>query len=134
MTEDSLIGARKRAERAVAEMDDGPLKIAAFQTILAKLLTECAPEAQNRHSAAKEGASAKAQPNTISGRILTLKEEGFFKTQQSLGETRRALASRGWHYPLTTLSGAMQRLVRLRDLRRERVSGESKQLWKYSNP
>jgi len=44
------------------------------------------------------------------GRILAIRSEGFFKTQRSLGEVRESLGSRGWHYPLTTLSGVMQAL------------------------
>src|SRR5260370_35133815 len=40
MTDDPLMQARKRAERAVEGMEDGPLKIAAFQAILAKLLSD----------------------------------------------------------------------------------------------
>ena len=40
MADNSLIQARKRAEQAVRDMEEGPLKIAAFQTILTKLLTD----------------------------------------------------------------------------------------------
>ncbi len=46
MADDPLVVARKRAERAVEGMADGPLKIAAFQTILAKLLAESDPTEQ----------------------------------------------------------------------------------------
>jgi len=132
MVEDSLILARKRAERAVSGMEDGPLKIAAFQTILAKLLTESDVSAPARHDSAG-GSRAEAQPDTLRGRILVIRSEGFFKAQRTLGEVREALGSRGWHYPLTTLSGLMQGLVRNRELRRERVNAGGKQVWKYSN-
>jgi hypothetical protein len=130
MTEDSLVVARKKAERAVEGMADGPLKIAAFQTILAKLLTES--EAPEQSGPAKV-ISRDVVPETLPGRILTLRSEGLFKAQRSLSEVREALGSRGWHYPLTTLSGAMQALVRQRQLRRERVGVGNRQVWKYSN-
>jgi hypothetical protein len=134
MTDDPLVVARKRAEQAVEGMAEGPLKIAAFQTILAKLLTESDPREQVQRVPAKVSAGRSEQPGTLTGRILAIKSEGFFKTQRSLGEVRESLGSRGWHYPLTTLSGAMQGLVRRRELRRERMSVGNKQVWKYSNP
>ena len=133
MTDDPLIAARKRAERAVEGMVDGPLKVAAFQTILGKLLTESHP-AEVQGVPVKASAGRSEQPGTLTARILAIRSEGFFKTQRSLGEVRESLGSRGWHYPLTTLSGVMQALVRRRDLRRERVTVGSKQVWKYSNP
>ena len=134
MADDPLIVARKRAERAVEGMAEGPLKIAAFQTILAKLLTESDPVERAQPVPVKAPAVRSVQAGTLTGRILAIRSEGFFKTQRSLGEVRESLGSRGWHYPLTTLSGVMQALVRQRQLRRERVAVGNKQVWKYSNP
>src|SRR6266403_4714230 len=131
MTTDPLIQARERAERAVEGMQDGPLKTAAFQTILEKLLNEAHPE-ESIQTAPKPPNRIVKQPDTLTGRVLAVKAEGFFKTQRSLSEVREALGSRGWHYPVTTLSGAMQGLVRQRQLRRERVSDGKKRVWKYS--
>jgi hypothetical protein len=133
MAEDSLIQARKRAERAVAGMEDGPLKIAAFQTILAKLLTESDLSASAGHASVSARPRTEARSDTLRGRVLIIRSEGFFKSQRTLGEVREALGSRGWHYPPTTLSGLMQGLVRNRELRRERVSVGGKQVWRYSN-
>jgi hypothetical protein len=133
MSIDYLIQARKRAERAVEGMQDGALKTAAFQTILAKLLNDADP-GEGIQAASKVPTRKGKQPDTLTGRVLAVKDEGFFKTQRSLGEVREELGSRGWHYPVTTLSGAMQGLVRQRQLRRERVSDGKKRLWKYSNP
>jgi hypothetical protein len=134
MTADPLIQARKRAERAVEGMQDGPLKIAAFQAILAKLLSDSDAGAKIQ-TADKAPNRAGKQPDTLTGRILSVKAAGFFKTQRSLGEVREVLGSHGWHYPLTTLSGVMQGLVgRSGHLRRERVSEGKKKVWKYSNP
>ena len=136
MVDDPLIRARKRAERAVEDMNEGPLKTAAFQTILTKLLGDSDPAVGvgDERTPAKTPPSMGKHPETLTGRVLTIKSEEFFKTQQSLGEVREALGSRGWHYPLTTLSGVMQSLVRQRLLRRERVSTGKKKVWKYSTP
>src|SRR5580692_2300745 len=134
MADDPLVMARKRAERAVEGMADGPLKIAAFQTILAKLLAESEPLGQVQRAPVKAATGRTGQPGTLTGRVLAIRSEGFFKTQRSRGEVRESLGSRGWHCPLTTLSGVMQALVRQRELRRERVSVGNKQVWKYSNP
>ena len=133
MTDDPLIQARKRAERAVEGMEDGPLKIAAFQAILAKLLSD-SDSPTSRVASAKGADRTGREPDTLTGRVLSVKGEGFFKTQRSLGEVREALGSRGWNYPVTTLSGVMQGLVRQRQLRRERVGDGRKKVWKYSNP
>ena len=134
MTEDPLVYARKRAERAVEDMNEGPLKIAAFQAILAKLLGDSERAEEGQRTSAKAPSGAAKHPDSLRGRVLTIKSEGFFKMQRSLGEVREALGSRGWHYPLTTLSGVMQSLVQQRQLRREQVSTGKKRVWKYSNP
>ena len=133
MADDPLVQARKRAERAVAGMADVPLKTAAFQTILAKLLADADRSEQIQPTPSKARSGMKQHPRTLTERILAIRSEGFFKTQRSLSDVREALGSRGWHYPLTTLSGVMQALVRRRELRRERVSAGNKQVWKYSN-
>ena len=104
MADDPLVLARKRAERAVEGMAEGALKTAAFQTILSKLLNEGDLE-EPGEKASKTTPGKSSQPGTLSGRVLVLRSEGFFKTQRSLGEVREALGSRGWHYPLTTMSG-----------------------------
>jgi|SRR5579859_646299 len=134
MTDDPLVQARKRAERAVQGMEDGSLKTAAFQTILGKLLADAGPADHVGQAKTKVATRVASQPVTLRGRILTFKSEDFFKTQRTLSEVREALKSRGWHYPLTTLSGAMQALVRQAQLRRERIAQGGKKIWKYSNP
>ena len=134
MDNQAIVKARQAAEHAVRDMQDGPLKIAAFQTILEKLLAS--PEESRR--ATGTGKPRKATPaadsNSLRGRILTLKTDDYFQAQRGLGDVREELGKRGWHYPLTTLSGAMQVLTRRRELRREQVSKGGKRSWMYSNP
>lgn len=140
METQKLIDLRKRAEKAVAEMPDGELKVKAFEVILTHLLgggetsqersREEVPPPTGKSKPKKEGVSAQS----ITGRILVLKDEGFFKAQKTIGEVREELKAHGWHYPLTTLSGRMQALVQQRRLRRERATQGNKKIWKYSNP
>ncbi len=135
MGNDVLLRARQKAEQAVKGMEDGPLKIAAFQTILAKLLDDSeVQEDKKRQKVGRSKGKPGEQPTTRKGRILAIQAEGFFETQRTLSEVRDALRTRGWHYPVTTLSGAMQGLVRNQELRREKVSVGAKKVWKYSNP
>ena len=134
MTDDQLVRARKRAERAVEDMKEGSLKVAAFQAILGKLLTESDVTEQGQSAPADVSSSTRRQPGTLTERVLAIKVEGFFKTQRSLGEIRNALGTHGWHYPLTTLSGVMQSLVQQRQLRRERAATGTKKVWEYSDP
>jgi hypothetical protein len=56
--------------------------------------------------------------------VETLKEESFFKSPKGLGEIRKKLADMGHHYPLTTLSGAMQTQAKKRNLRRFKQDGK----------
>jgi hypothetical protein len=44
-----------------------------------------------------------------------LKSANFFKTPKGLGEIRKKFADMGHHYPLTTLSGAMQTQAKKRN-------------------
>jgi len=143
-TSEFLKNARKSAESAVADMADKDLKVAAFTTILGRLLA--VPDSKPTDTGTKQPAEAKGargpfsksethQENTLTGRILSVRDDGFFSSQRSLTEVRDELAKHGWHYPVTTLSGAMQSLVR-KELRRERVAAsetEGRRVWKYSN-
>jgi superfamily II DNA/RNA helicase len=53
-----------------------------------------------------------------------LRAEEFFKTPHGLGDIQKKLAEMGHHYPVTTLSGAMQAQARNRTLRRFKHSGK----------
>lgn len=53
-----------------------------------------------------------------------LKAEDYFTTPRGLGEIRVKLGELGHHYPITSLSGAMQAEVRKRNLRRFKRDGK----------
>ncbi len=50
--------------------------------------------------------------------IANLIDGGFFKKPKDLAAVKGALEELGHHYPVTTLSGAMLRQVRKRNIRR----------------
>ncbi len=135
-----IIEFRKQAEKAVAEMPDGELKLRAFEVILNHLLEGPRPstteDTQRKAPSSREmkGAKETSPARSIAGRILVLRDEGFFKNQKTIAEIREELRAHGWHYPLTTLSGRLQTLVQNRKLRRERAKQGAKKIWKYSNP
>lgn len=76
-----------------------------------------------RKSAA-EGSQPVRRRKTKPGRVLlvdliaSLVDGGFFKKPRDLASIRTTLAEMGHHYPVTTLSPIMLRLVRQRNLRR----------------
>jgi hypothetical protein len=59
-------------------------------------------------------------PQLIEG----LRNDEFFRQPQGLGALRTKLAEMGHHYPLTTLSGAMQTEAKSRRLRRFKQDGK----------
>lgn len=68
-------------------------------------------------SAKKNVSSAKATPVNL---ICSLIDGGFFRKPKDLASVKMALEEMGHFYPITTLSPALLRLVRRRQLRRLR--------------
>ena len=135
---DNLVAARKMAESAVTGMSEGPLKVAAFETILRKLL-DGSPEPERmlktrepRLSTSAKGVRGSKVSSGTTARIISLMDEKVFGVPRSLPEIQGALAERGWHYEQNYLSTPLTRLVRKRVLRRTQVSEGSKKVWKYS--
>ncbi len=138
MKTETIVGARRAAEAAVADMSDGPLKIAAFQTILTQLLQQGSandgpklPTPAARSSVKRKIVGPSSTGTT--GRLVTLIEEGIFSQQRSLAEIKQTLAEKGWFYQLQDLGTPLTRLVRRRLLRRTQVAEGGKRIWKYSN-
>jgi hypothetical protein len=61
--------------------------------------------------------------------IRELVADDFFKTKQGLGDVKKKLEEGAHIYPITSLSPALFRLVRLKELRRIKEGG----VWKYVN-
>ncbi|HZS70898.1 MAG TPA: hypothetical protein VFA13_03590 [Candidatus Acidoferrum sp.] len=107
-------------EGITINIEGTPKEISAVVDDLKKKATEIGPTRRR----------AKAQ----SGRVLlvdliaSLRDGGFFKKPKDLASVKSALEEMGHHYPVTTLSPAMLRLVRRRNLRRIREKGR----WLYT--
>lgn len=133
-----LIDVRKQAEKAVDDMPAGEIKIKAFEVILAHLLGDknvSSPHSQEMQEPKAESSTQKVKrAKTSTGRILVLRDEGFFNSLRSMSEIREELRAHGWHYPATSLSGSLQSLVQQRELRRQRTTDGKKKGFKYSNP
>src|SRR5580658_1922055 len=123
----------KQAEEMVSAVPDINTKAAAFGVLFSRLLEGAPVEERARGGEPGAPRGKRATGATASARILGLKGEGFFTEQRSLSEIRDELGARGWHYPLTALSGVMQSLVRGRELRRAQVRLGSREVWQYSN-
>jgi hypothetical protein len=137
MNTKKLVDLRKAAEKAVADMPDGDLKVKAFEVILAHMME--APEATSKAAKAERVAEERpvsrgASIKSTTGRILVLRDEGFFRNKKSIAEICDELATHGWHYPQTSLSGPLQAMVQRRELRRMRDKKGNKKVWVYSEP
>jgi len=135
-----LIELRKQAEKAVRDMPDGEFKLKAFEVILNHLLApgKVQPASGSGGEPPQSRATVSEAEDTddqsTQGRGLVLKAEGFFKKPQSIGQIRSELGAHGWHYPVTTLSGELMKLVQKRKLRRQRGKEGNRQVWVYINP
>ncbi len=137
-----VVNLRKQAENAVADMADSELKTKAFQVVFEYLLNDAdglanaldAPTPDSGTHAKSASDEAKSSPTSCIDRIRLLKAQGFFRAQIGLSDVRDELASKGWHYPITSLSGPLQVLVQRNELHRMKAKEGGKVVWKYSLP
>lgn len=134
MSVPDLVAARRRAEEAVADMSDGPLKLKAFEVILGSLLSGQPRQGVDESDAARSSETRRDAPSSLAERIELLAAEGFLSEPRSLSDIQTKLAEHGWHYPQTNLSTPLIRLVRQRRLRRLSVVAGNKRVWKYTLP
>ncbi len=110
------------AEGIVVEVHGTPEEV----SIVVERLRSGNRQAVGEHRQSK----LRSKERDLSGRVLipslvdVLREEEFFKTPRGLGEIRKKLADMGHHYPVTTLSGAMQSQAKRRQLRRFKQDGK----------
>jgi superfamily II DNA/RNA helicase len=102
----------------MVEVDGTPEEVAAvLEKMQARQPVGSSPSKPDRAA----GGKVKGE---IPSLISQLKAEEFFKTPRGLSEVREKLAEIGHHYPVTTLSGAMQAQTRSRNLRRFKQNGK----------
>ncbi|MHA1917024.1 MAG: hypothetical protein ACTSUV_01770 [Candidatus Ranarchaeia archaeon] len=63
-------------------------------------------------------------PDTTKGRVIYLKEAGFFKSPRNLGEITEQLAREGYYYNSKTVDNALRVLVQEQKIRRIGKRGE----------
>lgn len=73
---------------------------------------------------------SKTKDKTKKDLFIELKNNKFFVEPRSIGDIQKALQERGYHYPTTSLSPTLLRIVRSGMLRRSR---NEKGLWMYSS-
>jgi hypothetical protein len=74
------------------------------------------------------------RPATAQGRILSLRDVGFFEDPKTAEDIRDELKTRGHPYSIDRVSVALLRLVRKRQLRRLTEEREKKEVYVYVNP
>lgn len=133
-----------QAESAVKGLKDPELKRIAFQKVLDDLIGASDRPSEGtsgRISGAKKPAktakSAKSKSATRGGPrayIRELVEDAFFKKPKTLSDVKVELENRGHHIAITSLSGPLQQLCKLRELRRKRTEEPgAKKTYVYSN-
>lgn len=85
------------------------------------------PRAAPAKTTLRRSPTNKAKP-TLPGLISEMMAEGFFKEPKQLSAVKAKLEQNGQFYPLTSLSPAMLRLVKSRQLRRIK---DSRGRWSY---
>jgi len=68
-----------------------------------------------------------SQPTSIMGMLMELKEDGFFDKPKYLKDIVNELASRGYHYQITSLTNPIRRALRNKKLGRIGKAGK----WQY---
>lgn len=135
MEHKTIVEARKRAEKAIADMPDGDVKLKAFEVILAKLLE--APEGVARTTVVRKvGASTRSsgaaqEASGLQGRIMELASDGFFSKPKGAADIKLALGTKGHHHKNEDIAVALLRLVRRKTLRRipDTKKGRSRYLY-----
>jgi hypothetical protein len=87
-------------------------------------------QARKRRSGGPSNARTKGSRKGPVDHIRELVADDFFKTKRGLGDVQKKLEEGAHIYPITSLSPALFRLVRLKELRRIKEGG----VWKYVNP
>lgn len=82
-------------------------------------------QATRRRGPKETGSASKATPQNL---VSSLIDGGFFRKPKDLATVKVALEEMGHFYPVTTLSPALLRMVRARQLRRIR----DKKRWMYT--
>jgi hypothetical protein len=125
------------AENAVKGLKDPELKRIAFQKVLEDLMEAGGRPPSTARQPAKgpaKATKAKANKGGTIAYIRELIEEQFFQKPKTISNVKVELENRGHHIPTTSLSGPLQSLCKVHELRRKRTEEPgSKRTFVYSN-
>lgn len=129
------------AEKAVGSVKDPELKRVAFEKVLETLLASLNTEGEKHEPISQAVRSEKKLDHSkIAARrsgpkayLEELIEENYFHKPKTIAETRAELGNRGHHIPVTTLSGPLQSLCKSKKLRRQKMNGNGKNVYSYTN-
>ncbi len=105
-------------------IEGNPIEVAA---LVKQIEGNTGPSKTSRAAVARSGKKRQSKATPIN-LLSTLIDGGFFRKPKDLAAVKVGLAEMGHHYPVTTLSPALLRLVRKRQLRRLR----EKNRWLYT--
>ena len=108
--------------KAQIRMPDGVVvRVDGTAEEVASILREINKNAGSEKRSRKVVGNKKRHSRVLIGDLVeSLRDGGFFKKPRGLADVKTALAEMGHHYPVTTLSGAMLKEVRKKNLRRLR--------------
>lgn len=113
----------KTGTRIVIEGD--PVEVA---TLVKQIAGETGSSKTSRAEGVRSGKRGRQSKATPINLLSTLIDSRFFRKPKDLAAVKVALEEMGHHYPVTTLSPALLRLVRKRQLRR--LKGKNR--WLYT--
>lgn len=90
--------------------------------------TESTSEATDKPKLKRRKVSAPPKGKSCGARILTLKEEGFFKDHQTVGDIVEALKGKGWTHATNQVGAALTPMFNRGDIQRTKEGNGS---WKY---
>jgi hypothetical protein len=106
----------KTKSGTVITVEGSPEEVA---LVVKKIEGEAPSQRHHERARDKEGAEGTSKPTPLN-LISSLIDGGFFRKPKDLASVKVALEEMGHFYPVTTLSPALLRLVRRRELRRLR--------------
>lgn len=137
-SDEELLRLLKKTEQIVASVESDSLRPVAFSEVLRFFLHEGNHQLKVLGTATTRGGRALRQPRKAAagtaGRILSLRDAGFFEKPKTMAETQGELRRQGFPYPMEQLSTPLVRLVRQRLLRRLERRDGGKKVFEYCNP
>lgn len=89
---------------------------------------EVLPEQNNKAKSKRRKGAAPPKGQSCAARILTLKEEGFFKSHRDTSDIVEGLRGKGWTHKANQVGAALTNMFERGDLQRTKEGNSS---WKY---